>query len=102
MEFIHSVEEKYKVKFDIEGKKTYDTIGCEKCNGVGYYERIGIFEVLVLDDKIKELISQDESTLKITEQALKNGYKPLLVDGIQKVIEGYTNLDEINRKLHIY
>ncbi len=102
LDFIHSVEEKYKTKFDLEGKKTYDAIGCEKCNGVGYYERIGIFEVLILDDKIKELISQDESTLKISEQALKNGHRPLLVDGIQKVIDGYTNLDEIDKKLHIY
>ncbi len=102
LDFIHGVEEKYKTKFDINGKKTYDTVGCEKCNGVGYYERIGIFEVLVLDEKIKELISQDESTLKITEQAIKSGYRPLLLDGIQKVIDGYTNLEEIDRKLHIY
>ena len=102
LEFIHSIEEKDGVKFDLTGKKSYDAVGCKKCNGVGYYERIGIFEILVLDEKIRELISQGESTLKIKEQAMKSGYRPLIVDGIEKVIEGITNLDELNTKMRIY
>lgn len=100
--FIHSVEEKDGVKFNLEGRKTYDAVGCEKCNGVGYYDRVGIFEILVLNDKIRELISQDESTLKIKEEAMKYGYRPLLVDGIEKVLAGITNIEELNTKLRIY
>jgi len=76
--------------------------GCPECNGVGYYNRIGIFEVLILNDSIRELISKGESTLKIKEQAMKSGYKPLIVDGIRKVINGTTTLEEINRKLCVY
>lgn len=102
LEFIHSIEEKNGVKFDLTGKKTYDAVGCKKCNGVGYYERIGIFEILVLDEKLRELISQGESTLQIKEQAMKSGYRPLIVDGIQKVLDGITNLDELNTKMRIY
>ena len=39
---------------------------------------------------------------KIKEQAMKGNYKPLIVDGINKVLNGDTNLDELNRKLRIY
>ncbi len=102
LDFIHSVEEKDNIKFDLKGKKTYDAVGCKECNGVGYYERIGIFEVLVFDERIRELIAQGASTLKIKEAAMQGEYKPLIVDGINKVLNGITNLDELNRKLRIY
>ena len=102
LEFIHSVEERDKVKFNLEGKKTYDAIGCKECNNVGYFERIGIFEILVLDDKIREAITSDASTLQIKEKAMEGGYRPLIVDGIGKVLSGETNLNELNRKLRIY
>lgn len=102
LEFIHSIEEKDNVKFNLEGKKTYDAVGCKRCNNVGYYERIGIFEILVLDDKIRELITHDASSLQIQEQAMHGSYRPLIVDGISKVLSGETNLNELNRKLRIY
>ena len=102
LELIHSIEEKNGVKFELEGKKAYDAVGCKKCNGVGYYERIGIFEILVMNDELRELIASDASTIKIKEQATKAGYRPLIVDGIQKAIDGETNLEELNRRLRIY
>ncbi len=101
MDFIHYVEEKNKIKFDLEGKKTYEAVGCDKCNGVGYYDRIGLFEILILDDKVRELIAKGESTLKIKEEAMNGRYKPLIVDGIYKVLNGDTNIQELNRKLRI-
>ena len=100
--FIHSVEARDNVKFNLEGAKTYEAVGCDKCNKVGYYERIGIFEILILDDKIRELITQDASSLQIMEQAMTGAYRPLVVDGIGKVLSGDTSLDELNRKLRIY
>ncbi len=102
LDFIHSVEEKDNVKFNLEGKKTYDAVGCKECNNVGYYERIGIFEVLTFDDSIRELVINGASTIQIKEQAMKGTYRPLIVDGIAKVLNGDTNLDEINRKLRVY
>ncbi len=102
LDLIHSIEEKNNYKFNLEGKKTYDAVGCEKCNGVGYYDRIGIFEILVLDDKIRELIIRDESTLKLKQAAMEGQYRPLVVDGINKVLSGDTNIEELNRKLRIY
>ena len=102
LDFIHGVEERNGVNFDLDGKKTYDAVGCKHCNGVGYYDRIGVFEVLILNDEIRELISQGESTLKIKELAMRNGYRPLIVDGIEKVINGDTNIEELNNKLRIF
>lgn len=101
-EIINSIAKKYDVKVDLDGKKTYDAIGCKKCNNSGYYGRIGIFEVLVLDDEIRKLIVNDASAMEIKKAALKIGYVPLVIDGINKILDGTTNLQELNNKLAIY
>ena len=101
LEIIKNVEEKYNIKFDLKDKKTYDAVGCKNCNNVGYIDRIGIFEVLNINDELKELISNGESPIKIKKEALKYGYEPLEIDGIRKVISGITNMKELNKKLLI-
>lgn len=101
LDIIKSIEEKYNIKFDMKDKKTYDAVGCKHCNNVGYIDRIAIFEVLTLNDEIKELISNDESPIKIKREALKYGYEPLEIDGIRKVIDGITDMKELNKKLLI-
>ena len=93
-----SIGEKYGVDFDLNGV-TYDAVGCKHCNNTGYYSRIGIFEILDVTDEIKQLIMEGKSSIEIRKEALKNGYRPLIVDGINKVIQGYTNLTELNNKL---
>ena len=95
---ISKYAEKYNVEFDLSGK-TYDPIGCKKCHNTGYYDRIGIFEVLDINEKIKESIMNGESSIEIRRKAIANGYKPFVIDAIKKVIEGYTTLDEIKRKI---
>lgn len=99
---ISKIAEKYNVNFNMEGKYTYDAVGCKECNDTGYYERIGIFEVLNINDNIKELIVNGASSMEIREEALKWDYKPLIVDAINKVLDGITNLNELDRKLVIY
>ena len=101
-EIITKIGEKYGVKYDLEGKKTYRAIGCKHCNNIGYYDRIGVFEILILNEEIRELIAADSSTLKIKAEALKTGYKPLVIDGINKVLQGITTLEELNRKISIF
>lgn len=100
-DFIEKVEQKYGIKFDLKGKKTYDAVGCEHCNNIGYLDRIAIFEILQINDEIKELISNDSSPIKIKKEALKYGYEPLEIDGVKKVINGLTNIAELNKKLLI-
>lgn len=99
---IEQIGKKYNVDFNLDGKFTYDAIGCKECNNSGYLERIAAVEVLSLDDRIKDLIVKGASSTEIRNEALKGSYKPLLVDGINKVIDGITNLQELNKKLIIY
>ena len=101
-DIMDKIAHKYGEKLNFEGKYTFSAKGCDRCNNGGYYERIGIFEVLVLDENIKDLISNGASSLDIRRQALKNGYRPLVIDGINKVIQGITTLEELNYKLSLY
>ncbi len=98
---ITAIGEKYNVTFDLSGT-TYDAPGCKYCNNTGYYDRIGIFEVLDLTDEIKETIMSGKSSLEIRKLALQQGYQPLAIDGIRKIINGYTTLEELNKKLLIF
>lgn len=100
---VNDISAKYNVKFEMKDNKISEAQGCSKCNYTGYYDRIGIFEVLILSDVIKEAISDNKSSIEIRKIALEEGeYKPLVVDGIQKVLDGITTFEELNRKIVLY
>ena len=101
-EIINKIGERYGVEFDVDNHVTYDAVGCDYCNNSGYYSRVGVFEVLNITDELKELIVDGMSTMEIRKKALEGDYRPLIVDGIQKVINGETNLEELNKKLLVY
>lgn len=101
-EFISKIGERYNIKFDLEGKKTYDAIGCKKCNNTGYLGRIGIFEILTINDELRTLIVDNKSAIDIRKAAFDSGYLPLIVDGVNKVVNGITNMQELNNKLALY
>ena len=102
IEIMKSIGEKYGTKFDFAGKNTYNAVGCEKCNHTGYYDRVAAYEILILDDDIKELIVNNASSIEIRNKALEGRYKPLVIDGINKIINGTTTLEELNNKLSLY
>ena len=99
---ITKILNQYGEDIDFSGLKTYDAVGCDYCNNTGYYNRIGIFEILDITDQIKSLITKGASSLEIKEQALKQGYRPLVLDGIKKVLNGITTLEELNNKILLY
>ena len=101
-EVIERIGKRYNVEFNLKGVKTYEAIGCSKCNNTGYYDRIGVFEILNVTDEIKELIMNGASSIEIKKYALQEDYRPLCIDGINKVLKGITNLEEINRKILIF
>ena len=101
-EIITKIAEKYGQTVDFTNKKTYEAVGCKKCNNVGYYGRIGIFETLDVTDEIKELIVKGASTIEVRKKALEQNYRPLVVDGIRKILNGDTTLEELNRQLILY
>ncbi len=76
----------------------YRGAGCKHCKQSGYHGRSGIFEFLMVNDEIKNLISEKASTQTIREVAKKKaGLIPLRVDGLKKVLKGMTTLDEVDR-----
>lgn len=101
-EIIQSNLKKYGEEVDFKDKFTYTPTGCKECNNTGFLERIGIFEVLTLTDEVKEAIVKGASSLEIRKIAIEQGYRPLAIDGIKKVINGETTLEEINKKVIIY
>ena len=102
LKYIDKVTRRTGVKFDLENAELFEPVGCEYCDNIGYYERIGVFEVLCFDEYLKDMISDGKSTIDIRKYALENTeYKPLIVDGINKVLQGHTTIDEIRRKLTI-
>ena len=56
-EVIKKIGEKYNTQFNLSGAKTYDAVGCDKCNNSGYYQRTGIFEVL--NNVVKKIIKNE-------------------------------------------
>ena len=97
--YIERVEKLSNTKFDIDNATFYEPVGCEYCDNIGY-ERIALFEVLCIDEYLKDMIAENKSTIEIREYALNNtDYKPLVVDGIEKAIAGITSIDELSKKI---
>jgi type II secretory ATPase GspE/PulE/Tfp pilus assembly ATPase PilB-like protein len=82
---------------DLNISTVYKSHGCELCNGTGYIGRVAIGEIMIVNDNIKELISEGASLNKIRDAALEGGMVPLKIDGIRKVKEGVTSIEEILR-----
>lgn len=75
----------------------YKEAGCPKCRDTGYQARMGIFELLIPDDEIKDLISKKVSADTIRDAALRAGMRMLRDDALEKVIAGVTSVSELLR-----
>ena len=76
--------------------KLYKAVGCEKCRG-GYKGRIVVCEVLVFDSELDEMVVNDNTKKEMLQHAISNGFVPMVEDGIDKVIAGITDLQELMR-----
>ncbi|MBI5701642.1 Flp pilus assembly complex ATPase component TadA [Candidatus Saganbacteria bacterium] len=75
----------------------YHGKGCKSCHETGYLGRTSIFEIMEMSEEIRELVVARESTSKIKDAAIKSGMKTLREDGLLKVAQGVTTLDEVLR-----
>lgn len=75
--------------------RLYKGNGCEACHGTGYEGRVGIFEVLAIDDVMEKEIMQNQEAGEIAALAKKNGMRTMLEDGLEKAKTGLTTLDEV-------
>ena len=77
--------------------KIYRAKGCQECMGTGFSGRIAIFEILLVDDELKNTILTNPDSATLKEKALKNGLVTLRMDGADKVAKGVTSIDEVLR-----
>jgi type II secretory ATPase GspE/PulE/Tfp pilus assembly ATPase PilB-like protein len=75
----------------------YRAVGCEFCGGTGYRGRVGLFEVMAVDETVRDLITRNGSAGQIRRAAKAAGMRTLQDDGLAKVIEGVTSLEEVRR-----
>ena len=77
--------------------RIYRGKGCPVCHGTGYIGRIGIFEVLVMSEGIRALITQRANSSVIAKKAVEEGMTNMFDDGVAKVLNGTTSLEEVIR-----
>jgi type IV pilus assembly protein PilB len=79
----------------ITNQKFYRGRGCEKCRQTGYRGRIGIYEVLELNEEIRQLILEKRSVDELNKTAIRSGMKTMLQDGLDKTNAGLTTIEEV-------
>jgi general secretion pathway protein E len=75
----------------------YRAVGCPACSHTGYHGRLGIFELMNVDDDIRGLISQNVDSKTIKTMAMRKGMGTLRADGARKVLAGITSVAEVIR-----
>ena len=80
---------------DIKGKNIHYGRGCDKCNGTGYKGRMAIFEIMMLNDELRELIMNQASTNVLRAAAQKSGMRLLRNNGLAALYDGTTTIDEV-------
>jgi general secretion pathway protein E len=76
-------------------KDTYKPVGCLECRNTGYMGRIGIYEILLMTQELKKLISDNTDLAAVKAEAYRSGMKPLRLSGAMKVAQGLTTLEEV-------
>ncbi len=83
---------------DLGGRKLFRGKGCEHCHGSGYRGRMALFEIMVMNDEMRELIMKKASTNVLRDQARKYGMRTLRESGLLALYEGQTTIDEVVRE----
>jgi len=85
-------------KDEVDTFKVMKGRGCEKCNNTGYKGRVGLIEVMVIDDDLREMILSGASAIEIKRKAIDNGMISLRRSGLVKIKEGITTIEEVVRE----
>jgi type IV pilus assembly protein PilB len=81
----------------LQGAKFMKGVGCNHCNRSGFRGRIAVYEIMRLTSKVREHIFKNSTTAQIRETAIAEGMSTLYQDGIKKVLEGITTIEEVFR-----
>lgn len=83
---------------DLQGRQVFRGAGCNACNGTGFKGRIGLFELMVLNDELREMIMEGASADRLRTVAKKHGMRPLRDIGMDFLYQGLTTADEVIRE----
>lgn len=83
---------------DLVGKKMYFGAGCDKCNNLGFKGRCGIYELIVMDDDFRDMVSQGASADVMRQMCRSKGFPTLRDAGLKALFAGVTTLDEVVRE----
>ncbi len=97
LESIHN-KEKYQIN---STDKMYEAVGCEKCNNTGYKGRLGIFEAIIVDENIENILKENPSEREVKKAAEEQGILDMKQDGIIKILNGVTSLEEVGRVIEL-
>jgi type IV pilus assembly protein PilB len=86
----------------IKAKNFYHGAGCKNCRDSGYVGRVGIYELLVIDDAFRNMINKDSSVSNMRRIFHKSGHRSLFEDGLIKVNQGLTTIEEVLRVTEVY
>jgi type IV pilus assembly protein PilB len=81
--------------------KIYTPVGCDKCNQIGYKGRTGIYEAILTDDKIENAVELNPSEREIWQAAKGQGILTMKQDGILKILQGMTSMEELERVISL-
>jgi len=93
---------RYVKKAGIKPEQVYYGAGCDKCRGSGYLGRVGIYEQLVVDEQLRDMINKDASVNNMRRVFHESGRRSLYDDGIVKVKQGLTTIEEVLRVTEVY
>jgi type IV pilus assembly protein PilB len=93
---------RYVEKAGVEPGQIYHGAGCDKCRGSGYVGRVGIYEFLVIDEQFRDMINKDSSVNNMRRTFHESGQRSLFDDGIIKVRQGLTTMEEVLRVTKVY
>ncbi|MCK4752957.1 MAG: type II/IV secretion system protein [Planctomycetes bacterium] len=92
----------YVEKTGLDSQQLYYGAGCDNCRKSGYLGRIGIYELLIIDDIFKDMINKDASVVNMRQAFHQSGQPSLFDDGIKKVQQGLTTIEEVLRVTEMY
>ena len=82
----------------LNGRKFYHGRGCDVCNNTGYKGRVGLFELMIMNDTLRELVMQNASIDELRKAAMSFGMVSLRESGLAFSADGTTTLDEVVRE----
>ncbi|MBN1805533.1 MAG: Flp pilus assembly complex ATPase component TadA [Sedimentisphaerales bacterium] len=93
---------RYVERAGVDPGQIYHGAGCDQCRGSGYVGRVGIYELLIIDEPFRDMINKDSSVNNMRQTFHESGSRSLFDDGILKVKQGQTTMEEVLRVTKVY